>query len=358
MRRRCWAMADLTVGPARRLSALAGGCVVRLERVGKRYGFRQPWIVRDVSLDIPAGRLIRLEGANGSGKSTLLRVIAGVSVPTSGTVAGRPRTGYVPERFPPALPFSAREYLTHLGRVHGLAGPQLTIRIGECLDRLGGSEFAEIPLRAMSKGMCQKVAVAQALLPGSGLLILDEAWTGLDAAARLALDGVVAERIAGGSAVVFVDHDQRRLAEQRPERWQVKGGQVSVVAQAGARPAGAAGAGPSILIELTGYPRESPPPDWLAGVVSARQDGDAMVVLAEPGASDSVLRALLAAGDRVHVRSVRPERETAGPGSAPVRQARLTSGPRPDRGPDEQPEPGAGPEAGAGPAAAEREGQS
>ena len=284
---------------------------MRLERVGKRYGFRQPWIVRDVSLDIPAGRLIRLEGTNGSGKSTLLRVIAGVSVPTSGTVTGRPGTGYVPERFPPALPFSAREYLTHLGRVHGLAGPELTARIGECLDRLGGSEFADIPLRAMSKGMCQKVAVAQALLPRPGLLILDEAWTGLDAAARVALDGVVAERIGDGGAVVFVDHDQRRLDEQRPERWQVKGGQVSVVAQAQAqaRSAGAAGAGPSILIELTGYPRESPPPDWLPGVLSVRQDGDRMEVLAESAASDTVLRALLAAGDRVHVRSVRPERE-------------------------------------------------
>src|ERR1022692_532254 len=128
---------------------------------------------------------------------------------------------------------------------------------GSGLDRLGGSEFADIPLRAMSKGMCQKVAVAQALLPRPGLLILDEAWTGLDAAARVALDGVVAERIGDGGAVVFVDHDQRRLDEQRPERWQVKGGQVSVVAQAQAqaqaRSAGAAGAGPSILIELTGY---------------------------------------------------------------------------------------------------------
>jgi ABC-2 type transport system ATP-binding protein len=52
---------------------------VHLESVGKRYGLRQPWIVREVSLDVPAGRLIRLEGRNGSGKSTLLRVAAGVS---------------------------------------------------------------------------------------------------------------------------------------------------------------------------------------------------------------------------------------------------------------------------------------
>jgi ABC-2 type transport system ATP-binding protein len=47
---------------------------MRLESVGKRYGPRQPWVVREVSLDVPPGRLIRLEGPNGSGKSTLLRV--------------------------------------------------------------------------------------------------------------------------------------------------------------------------------------------------------------------------------------------------------------------------------------------
>jgi energy-coupling factor transporter ATP-binding protein EcfA2 len=73
---------------------------MRLESVGKRYGLRQPWVVRSVSLDVLPGRLIRLEGRNGSGKSTLLRVAAGVSLPSKGRVTGRPHTGYVPERFP------------------------------------------------------------------------------------------------------------------------------------------------------------------------------------------------------------------------------------------------------------------
>ena len=338
---------------------------MRLERVGKRYGFRQPWIVRDVSLDLPAGRLVRLEGVNGSGKSTLLRVIAGVSAPSSGTVTGRPGTGYVPERFPSTLPFSARDYLTHLGRVHGLASQELAARIDACLDRLGGSELAEIPLRNMSKGMCQKVAVAQALLPSPGLLILDEAWTGLDAAARAALDGVVAERLADGGTVVFVDHDPARLAELGPERWQVAGGQVKVVAEAGAarvagdaagsvassaadRVAGGAGQGADsgperfagdltgagvIMIELSGYPPGSPSPAGRPGVLSVRRDGERLAVRAEPGASDSLLRALLAEADRVHVRSVRPEpapvRESvAGPGSG----SESVAGPEPGTG--------------------------
>ncbi len=66
---------------------------MQLEAVGKRYGLRQPWVVRSVSQELAAGRLIKVEGPNGSGKSTLLRVMAGVTAPSAGRVTGRPRAG-------------------------------------------------------------------------------------------------------------------------------------------------------------------------------------------------------------------------------------------------------------------------
>jgi ABC-2 type transport system ATP-binding protein len=206
---------------------------LRLDGVAKRYGIRSRWVFRDVSLEIGPGRLIRFEGSNGSGKSTILRVIAGVSEPSRGQVAGRPATGYVPERFPPALPFAAREYLSHLGRIHGLAGPDLNARITACLDRLGGGELGSVPLRKMSKGMAQKVAVAQALLSGRGLLVLDEAWTGLDAPAKAALDEVVAERLADDGCVVYVDHEPSRLAHLAAERWRLEDGRAERVGDPG-----------------------------------------------------------------------------------------------------------------------------
>jgi ABC-2 type transport system ATP-binding protein len=192
---------------------------MRLEAVGKRYGIRQPWVVRGVTAELPAGRLIRVSGRNGSGKSTLLRVVAGVSLPSAGKVTGRPHTGYVPERFPGGLPFSGREYLLHLARVHGLRGDEARRRVGQWLERLGAAGYADQSLRTMSKGMCQKMAIAQALLPSPGLLILDEAWTGLDQAARAELDAAVRERVAAGGTVLFVDHDQARLAGREDERW-------------------------------------------------------------------------------------------------------------------------------------------
>jgi len=204
---------------------------VRLEAVGKRYGLRAPWVVRDVSAPVPAGRLIRLEGRNGSGKSTLLKVIAGVCLPSSGRVRDRPHVGYVPERFPAGLPFSAREYLLHMARVHGLAGASAGSRVDHWLERLGAAPYAHAPMRSLSKGMCQKVAVAQALLPGAGLLVLDEAWTGLDAAARRTLEAAATSWAAAGGCVVFVDHDPARLAGRAAERWQLDGtGRLTIAA--------------------------------------------------------------------------------------------------------------------------------
>ena len=216
---------------------------MRLEAVGKRYGVRQPWVVRDVSLDVAAGRLIRVEGPNGSGKSTLLRVVAGVTVASRGRVSGRPHTGYVPERFPGGLPFSGREYLLHMARVHGLRG-DAGGRVDEWLERLGAAGYAAAPLRALSKGMCQKIAIAQALLPRPGLLVLDEAWTGLDVTARVALDDAVAERVAAGGAVLFVDHDPGRLAGREAERWMLgDDGRVTVTAGPGDAARGGDGGG-------------------------------------------------------------------------------------------------------------------
>jgi ABC-2 type transport system ATP-binding protein len=204
---------------------------MRLETVGKRYGIRQPWVVRGVTADLPAGRLIRVSGRNGSGKSTLLRVVAGVSAPSAGKVTGRPHAGYVPERFPGGLPFSGREYLLHLARVHGLRGADARRRVGDWLERLGAAGYADQSLRSMSKGMCQKMAIAQALLPSPGLLVLDEAWTGLDQAARAELDAAVEERVAAGGTVLFVDHDQARLAGREDERWNFDGaGRVTILA--------------------------------------------------------------------------------------------------------------------------------
>jgi ABC-2 type transport system ATP-binding protein len=293
---------------------------MQLQAVGKRYGLRQPWVVRSVSQELAAGRLIKVEGPNGSGKSTLLRLLAGVTAPSAGRVTGRPRAGYVPERFPGGLGFSAREYLTHMSRIHGLTGRAVPAAVEEWLERLGATDYAGSPLRTLSKGMCQKVAIAQALLARPGLLVLDEAWTGLDQAARGTLDAAVAERLAEGATVVFVDHDAARLAGRVDERWRLAGGTVAATdggAHAG-EPVAAIAGNAAVAIELIGLEAGSLAQiSRLPGVLEAgpaqalsrAADGPALTTITVLAtASDAVLRHLLS-WDGVHVQAVRPERD-------------------------------------------------
>ncbi|WP_405691766.1 ATP-binding cassette domain-containing protein [Streptomyces sp. NBC_00057] len=285
---------------------------MNLRGVGRRYGLGGPWVLRGVDLDLPAHALIRIEGANGTGKSTLLRLLAGIDAPTEGRVTGRrPRTAYVPERFPAALPFTAAGYLVHLGRIHGLRTPEAADRAQSWLARFGAADHARTPLPELSKGTSQKVAVAQALLAEPELLVLDEAWTGLDAAARDELDRAVAERVAAGSTVVFVDHDPRRLAGVVDAAFRVERHGLTAVPVARA-----ARTGPQVRIEAAAPPGAALPAG-LPGTPERMPAADGAVRLTVAAAhSDALLRALLAARPPWHIRHL-----TTTPGAAPKPEA-------------------------------------
>ncbi|MFB4421179.1 ATP-binding cassette domain-containing protein [Streptomyces sp. QL37] len=269
-----------------------------LRGVGRRYGLRGPWVLRGLDLELPARTLVRIEGPNGVGKSTLLRLLAGVDAPTEGHVTGRPRAAYVPERFPAALPFTAAGYLVHMGRVHGLPTAEAAARAQEWLARFGAAGHARTPLAELSKGTSQKVAVAQALLAEPDLLVLDEAWTGLDTAARHELDLAVAERVAEGATVVFVDHDPRRLAGAADLAYRLEGRTLTPAAVDSP-----GDAGPRVRIEATGRPPAALPPGLPGAPVVERDAGNpAAVRLTTTAAhSDTLLQALLTARPPWHV---------------------------------------------------------
>ncbi|MET8400157.1 ATP-binding cassette domain-containing protein [Streptomyces sp900116325] len=284
---------------------------MNLTGVGRRYGLGGPWVLRGVDLDLPAHTLIRIEGANGSGKSTLLRLVAGIDAPTEGRITGRrPRTAYVPERFPAALPFTAAGYLVHLGRIHGLRTAEATGRAQAWLARLGAADHARQPLSELSKGTSQKVAVAQALLAEPELLVLDEAWTGLDTAARDELDRAVVERVTAGATVVFVDHDPRRLAGVVDITHRVEGlGLVPVAAREAAYDAG-----PRVRIEVTGASGATLP-TGLPGAPAQEPGPDGTLRLTVAAVhSDALLLSLLTARPPWHIRQLS---ESAAPEPTP-----------------------------------------
>ncbi|UQX03608.1 ATP-binding cassette domain-containing protein [Streptomyces sp. RerS4] len=252
-------------------------------------------MLRGVSAELSPGALVRVEGGNGGGKSTLLRLLAGIDTATEGRVEGRPRrTAYVPERFPAALPLTAGSYVTHLGRVHGLSGPEAARRASAALERFGAAAHARTPMAELSKGTSQKVAVAQALVAEPDLLVLDEAWTGLDAPARAELDRAVTERTAAGGTVVFVDHDPGRLAGLPDARYRLEGAALLLV-DAAPSP------GSLVRIHVDGPPGATPP-EGPAGVPAP---GGGLLLTVDADRSDSVLRALLTANPPWHVRAVK-----------------------------------------------------
>ncbi|AGL14045.1 ATP/GTP binding protein NosF [Actinoplanes sp. N902-109] len=162
-----------------------------------------------VTLAVEAGDRVHITGPNGSGKSTLLRVIAGVSRPSRGTVVGRPGVvGYVPDRFVAEGTMSSLAYLTHMGRMRGLRSRAAAHQARHLLDRLALAGGQRTPMRALSKGNAQKVALAQAVLVPPDLLVLDEPWSGLDAAAH----DVLGELLHEVPAAVFTDHREALTA--------------------------------------------------------------------------------------------------------------------------------------------------
>ncbi|MCG6498459.1 ATP-binding cassette domain-containing protein [Kitasatospora sp. A2-31] len=247
------------------------------EAVGKRYGAGR-WILRDVDLRIAPGEVVAVTGGNGSGKSTLLRILVGVSRPTTGRVTGRPREiGYVPDRFTAHERLTAASYLAHLGRIRGLSTAAARDRADLLVDRLALVGGREAPLRTLSKGNAQKVALAQALLVPPGLLVLDEPWSGLDASAHGVLGELIDEVAADGGAVVFTDHREAVAAAHAGRGYAVAGGRLTRYGGTGAAGrasvAGATDTEEVVELVLTAPPAGAVPagPDWavLPGVLPA-----------------------------------------------------------------------------------------
>lgn len=278
---------------------------MRLDRVTKRYARRAPVVLDGVCLDLPGGSLVYLRGENGSGKSTLLRVIAGITRPTAGTVIGRSRSvGYVPERFPSGLRFTPAKYLAHLGAVRASPPPRERSRRAP-MERLGMAAYQARPLLTLSKGTAQKVAVAQAFLGQPGLLVLDEAWTGLDIAAHAALGALVAERRDAGALVIFTDHRGRAQDLAPDAAYLVAGGAVT---SAPVTDLGSEALRPRMRVELAGPPGALTD-EAFEGVTGTRTGAGTAIAIVETSACDHFLAAMLARG--CSVRRVEPAGDDA-----------------------------------------------
>jgi len=182
--------------------------------LSKRFG--STVAVSDLSLQVGEGEVFGFLGPNGAGKTTSIKMLLALVEPTAGTGrvlgapigdrAARARMGFLPEHFRFHETLTAIELLRFHGRLYGLRGASLAARVDRLLTRVDLVDAADRPLRGYSKGMLQRVGLAQALLNDPRLVFLDEPTSGLDPLGRLLVRSIIEELRADGVTVFLNSH--------------------------------------------------------------------------------------------------------------------------------------------------------
>ncbi|MES2963587.1 MAG: ABC transporter ATP-binding protein [Bdellovibrionota bacterium] len=198
-----------------------GRPVLQIENLKKTY--RKGWgskpvpALKGVSFEIKPGTITGFLGANGAGKTSTIKCIFELSFPDSGEISyfgekglsssAKKRIGFLPERPYFYEHLTGREFLRFYGQLStSLKRSDLEARIEKLLVRVGLSHAASRPLRGYSKGMLQRIGIAQALVHEPEFIILDEPMTGLDPDGRLEVREIILETAARGTAVFFSSH--------------------------------------------------------------------------------------------------------------------------------------------------------
>jgi ABC-2 type transport system ATP-binding protein len=183
-------------------------------RLRKTYGTRAA--VRDLTLQVGRGEAFGFLGPNGAGKSTSIKMLLGLVEPTGGRalLLGQPvgtrevraRIGFLPEHFRFYDWLSASELILFHGRLCGLAEDALRRKVPRLLERVGLGAQSNKPIRSFSKGMMQRVGLAQAIVNDPEILFLDEPTSGLDPAGRKLVRDVISEQRDRGATVFLNSH--------------------------------------------------------------------------------------------------------------------------------------------------------
>jgi ABC-2 type transport system ATP-binding protein len=172
--------------------------------------------LQPLHLSVEEGEIFGFLGPNGAGKTTTLKLLMGLVFPTSGTARilgmdfNDPRVkaqiGFLPEQPYFYDYLTARELLEYYGRLSGMAAGDRSRRVAEMLDRVGLNDAGGVQLRKFSKGMLQRVGIAQAILHGPNVVFLDEPMSGLDPMGRREVRDLIAQLKKEGKTIFFSTH--------------------------------------------------------------------------------------------------------------------------------------------------------
>jgi Cu-processing system ATP-binding protein len=194
---------------------------IRLEGVSKRFNGIEA--VRELTLEVPAGECLALVGHNGAGKTTAMKLMLGLVRPSAGRISvlgedpcrsravrARRGVGFLPENVAFDAIMTGREVLAFFARLRGVPREQ----VGALLERVGLAEAAERRVKTYSKGMRQRLGLAQALLGSPRILLLDEPTSGLDPALRNSFYRIIRDLCRTGTTVLLSSHALTELEAQ------------------------------------------------------------------------------------------------------------------------------------------------
>lgn len=200
---------------------------VQIENISKTFPVplrrQRVQAVRSLSLAVQPGEVYGLLGPNGCGKSTTLKVLLGLVTPDSGRalIFGKDSREYRSRRdvgFLPENPYfykflTAAETLAFYGKICGLSGKNLRVRIDELLDLVGLHDARDRRVGGFSKGMLQRIGLAQALIQDPGLLVLDEPTAGVDPAGSHQIRDLILDLKKRGKTVLLTSHLLEQVQE-------------------------------------------------------------------------------------------------------------------------------------------------
>jgi ABC-2 type transport system ATP-binding protein len=200
--------------------AASSDLVVQTEQLSKafRVGFwgRKVTAVHQINVDVRRGEVFGFLGPNGAGKTTTIKILMGLIYPTSGLAKifghavgdpqGKSKVGFLPESPYFYDYLTSREFLRFYGHLFSLWGKSLDKRIDELLELVGMTHAKDLQLRKFSKGMLQRVGIAQALINDPELVVLDEPMSGLDPVGRKEVRDLILRLKESGKTVMFSSH--------------------------------------------------------------------------------------------------------------------------------------------------------
>jgi len=293
------------------------GIAIRTDGLTKVYriGIRGTHVGIDhLTMEVPEGGIYGLVGPNGAGKTTTLKLLLGLLFPTSGSgeVLGYPlgsseykgRIGYVPDGPYFYDHLNAPELLRFYGTLFGMKGKALDQRIAELLELVGMADRAHFRVHEYSKGMRQRVAVAQALLNEPDLIFLDEPTAGLDPMGAIQMRNIILDLRARGKTVFLCSHllkDMEPMCDRVAivSRGQLKlEGPLDEVLKAGA----------GYRVRATGLSAETQAK--VQGDTTGIFETDGVAVLKASDQQTALRIANVLAGDGAEVLEVSPDRRT------------------------------------------------